>query len=293
MNKDDESYVRIWVRANAGTIQNYWWSPAGMSIMDAQGPRITGWGATDMGMIREMQSGKKALFLQPQRTHRLRKQAAFIRKIAMQEGMPVITLTAGVSERANIRQTSIELIDERPAKATGIHLEPTQLIRATVVVPGERTLKRDAWGLNFWSYAKAIERESFFVSGHDDREGGPSFFFCELPPGSNPTTADEGLDCLRPGSVLLAETQNMKIKRQGDMFFIRQKGYEPEYSVQERAMLHQSNHRADEVTIDGNLTYVRGTIKHVPDRRRADHKPLYLGRRHWWLCVQNAVPVTR
>ena len=155
-------------------------------------------------------------------------------------------------------------------------------------------------------------RTAYFLSGFDENETRPSYFFCELPPKVHPTTVAEALETLKPTAVRLAEQVGREVKRQGDIFAIPMPGLTlRELKAQggrhvrrpklvdidgrttwdgPRPNLLGTNHEATEVVYVGRQTYARGTISHVPAFRRPDHKRTPLGR-EWHLIQKNTVPV--
>jgi len=211
-----------------------------------------------------------------------------IRDVILKEGGEVVAIPTNVLRSAEIDYRTIEVVHTRFSKHP-IRADE-QLIRADVQTPH--------WGRDHWGYRSIVEytnRSTYFLSGYDRNERGLSYFLCELPARVHPTTVKEAYEALKPESVKVAEKLGRKIKRQGDMFFIRSKDYVPSLKAIRRHQqyIHQSNHVAEDVSWEGPLTYVRGTIQHMPSGRRPDHAPLNLGRQHWWLCVRNTVPTVR
>lgn len=168
-------------------------------------------------------------------------------------------------------------------------------------------------------------RRAYFLSGFDENETRPSYFFCELPPKAHPTTVEEALEALKPSAVKLAEQMGREVKRQGDIFAIPMPGLTlrelkaqggvhirtPRLIVPStggrwtdeldsgaeapvwsgpRPQLLGTNHEATEIVLVNGQTYARGTIKHVPEFRRPDHRPTPLGK-EWHLIQKNTVPV--
>lgn len=214
-----------------------------------------------------------------------------IRDSIERAGGKVFTIPRGVMDAADIDQRSIEVVATK--RSLTLFRADEQVVKALVTHRGEMVWD-SYWGTRY-SYK---QREAYFLAGYDQNEPGLSYFFCELPPGVVPKTVDEAYESLKPDSVRKAEQLGYKVKRQGDMFFIRMKDYQPgDHDILNEPRLYRSNHVADEgVTIltktaGKRLLYVRGTIKHVPFGRRPDHKPLKLGTKYWWLCVRNTVPV--
>ena len=169
-------------------------------------------------------------------------------------------------------------------------------------------------------------RTAYFLSGFDHNEPRPSYFFTELPPDARPRTIAEAYEALKPATVKLAEDLGRTVLRQGDQFFIEMPGldlrqlkkaggvhvrrgdglhhqqYQPDDAkdwqiprfqrlVNEDCWLHGTTHEATEVVRLGQAHYVRGIIRHVPERRTPDHVRLNLGRQSWWLNVPNRTPV--
>lgn len=154
-------------------------------------------------------------------------------------------------------------------------------------------------------------RTAYFLSGFDENERRPSYFFCELPPKARPTTVEEALEALKPDTVKLAESMGREVKRQGDIFAIpmptltlaqlkKQGGVHirrPKLVEQDgrlvwdgpRPTLLGTNHEATEVVRVGKQTYARGTITHNPQGRRPDHARTTIGKQ-WHLILKNTVP---
>jgi hypothetical protein len=203
----------------------------------------------------------------------------------VEKGGEAVTVPDRVLNIAGIRPDSIEVVASGPS-VIGRSREQvfTGLVRHPVRI-------RDRWG--YWYTDRHEYRKAYFMSGYDRNERALSYFFCELPPGAEPTTVEQAYQSLKPNAVLVAEKRRRKIERQGDMFFIRMpRGWKPQGPVDEDAYVHHSNHKAEKRFIHDGLTYVSGTMRHAPVGRRADHHKLRLGPR-WWLCVKNTVPVSR
>jgi hypothetical protein len=156
-------------------------------------------------------------------------------------------------------------------------------------------------------------RWAYYLSGFDENETRPSYFFCELPPGVSPTTVEEAYETLKPSAVKLAEQFGREVKRQGDIFAIplpdtdtrllkktgtyqrAPKGLAAIARAGETAdvpYLLGTNHAATEVVVIGGQTYARGAMTHAPAWRDPDHKRLALGKT-WHLIVKNTVPIAR
>ena len=167
-------------------------------------------------------------------------------------------------------------------------------------------------------------RTAYFLSGFDQNETRPSYFFCELPPKVRPATVEEALETLKPQAVKLAEQAGREVKRQGDIFAIPMPGvtlrelkkqggvhvkrprfivpstgelWSEDYGGTEsgvwsgpRPNLLGTNHEATEIVLLGGQTYARGTITHNPAGRRPDHKRTPLGR-EWHMILKNTVPL--
>lgn len=138
-------------------------------------------------------------------------------------------------------------------------------------------------------------RWAYFLSAFDSNETRPSYFLCELAPGVKPATYEEAIESLKPEAVKYAESIGRDVRRQGDIFAIPM----PSLTLKElkkmggvheqRGTLLGTNHRATEVVRVGKHTYARGTLRHVPEFRRPDHKMVPLGRQ-WHLVQKNTVP---
>jgi len=159
-------------------------------------------------------------------------------------------------------------------------------------------------------------RWAYFLSAFDQNEARPSYFFCELPPKVKPTTVNEALEMLKPGSVRLAEELGREVERQGDIFWIpmpeldtrdlKNQGRYTRRKVESEIVrwggnqktfegdpfVLSTNHTVTEQVRVGRLTYGRGVLRHEPDRRRPDHARIRLGDgKTWGLIVKNTVPV--
>lgn len=154
------------------------------------------------------------------------------------------------------------------------------------------------------------QRWAYFLSGFDANEPRPSYFFTELPPKVRPTTVSEAYDTLKPATVALAEEMGRTVHRQGDCFMIetpsvtlrelKQRGgvhlKRTGHTVVDGRMhmddtaLFGTNHTASEMVRLGELTYVRGIIRHEPQGRRPDHVNLNVGKT-WSLALPNLTPV--
>lgn len=170
-----------------------------------------------------------------------------------------------------------------------------QLLRWEIEAYQEHTECRGCGGSGRASAQR--RRTAYFLSGFDENETRPSYFFCELPPKVAPATVDEALEALKPQSVKLAEQAGRDVKRQGDIFAIPMPGLTLRElkaqggRVEKRGNLLETNHAATEVVYVGRQTYARGTISHVPEFRRPDHKRLTIGH-EWHLIQKNTVPVS-
>lgn len=213
-----------------------------------------------------------------------------IRKVLEQEGAVCFSVPSGTRAAADIVPGTLELIAHH---STQEPFRAREELYRGVVRADTRLPARDRWGINLgYSRWERSERTAYFLSGFDRNERRLSYFFCELPPGAEPTTVAEAYEALKPESVKIAEEQKLKVIRQGDMFFIRQKKFKPDSDNTPTGadFLLGTNHMAQQTLREGRLLYVRGYIKHKPRGRRPDHAPIRLGR-HWWICVKNTVPV--
>lgn len=154
-------------------------------------------------------------------------------------------------------------------------------------------------------------RWAYYLSGFDQNETRPSYFFCELPK-SSPTTVDEAYEVLKPDAVKLAEQMGRDVKRQGDIFAIPMPNADLRlmkknggvHTVKPKLIEHDgrlvwsgerpnllgTNHEAAETVLYRGQLYARGTIIHNPQGRRPDHKRVPLGKQ-WHLIVKNTVPI--
>jgi hypothetical protein len=164
-------------------------------------------------------------------------------------------------------------------------------------------------------------RWAYFLSGFDANETRESYFFCELPPHSHPTTVSEAYATLEPAAVRLAVELGREVQRQGDMYWIPMPGLTLDSLVAEGgehrhrggthlekvrfsrgefmtphgddAHLLATNHTATDVVVLGGATYAKGMLRHEPNGRRPDHTMIRLGdRKTWGLVVKNLVPTT-
>ena len=140
-------------------------------------------------------------------------------------------------------------------------------------------------------------RWAYFVTAFDYNEPAPLWFMSELPRGVHPKTVAEAIDALKPDSVRDAETAGTPVIRQGDVFVIQ----EPALSERDladqggtlvpfenvagawrepgrRGRYINDSHTATRVIRmpDGTL-FVRGILRHHPERRRADMWPVSCG----------------
>lgn len=198
-----------------------------------------------------------------------------VRRTLADMGVDAFVATLGVLEQSSIIASTVEVIDQERRSTPGRIAE--HVLKAQVFVDPKQL------------------RDAYFLSGYDNQEKGLRYFFCELPPGVEPKSLEEAYEALQPRSVRLAIQQGVPVRRQGDMFFIRQHGYEPPAPdhIVPQARLFRSNHFVDEHYVDvrqgRRVFYVRGTVRHRPFGRRPDHKDLRLGST-WWIAVQNTVP---
>jgi hypothetical protein len=205
------------------------------------------------------------------RSHRVLKRAIEKR------GGKVLNMPENVIGAADIVESTVEIVSTSDSTAW-LRAHP-QLIRAEVH--------------NRWGSWREPNRLAYFLSAYDTAEPGLTYFFCELPPDAAPTTIGQAYEALKPESVRQAEVQKIKVRRQGDMFFIRQTRWHPkEDEFDAPTYLHNTNHLGTHVVRQDGLTYVRGQVRHAPIGRKPDHRKLHLGQT-WWLCVKNTVPVTR
>lgn len=200
-------------------------------------------------------------------------------RLAREAGWQTVTVPGHVLNAADIRTTTIEVIDT--GRSRGLRASE-QLITAETAAPWSRRT-----------------RKAFFLSGYDRNEPGLRYFLCELPSTASPTTVAEAYEALKPEAVKQAEKMGLRVRRQGDIFFVPLRNLAPtETSDAQKAghYLLGTNHLGTQVGWKKEagviLTYARGRIRHAPIGRRADHKTLHLGRR-WHLVVKNTVPISR
>jgi hypothetical protein len=202
-------------------------------------------------------------------------QYTLVRDACKRAGLKAFIAPRNVLRQAGVRTKTVEVVDQQ--RGNFFRREQT-LIRADVSIGQE--FSRDA-------------RKAYFLCGYDEQERRPSYFFCELP--GEPTTVAEAVRSLKPKSVIEAEKRGMRVRRQGDVYLIRLSRQEldrikvpdePETGI----FFENTNHILEEGFKDGDLTFGRGSLRHSPDGRKPDHKPIRIGRR-WHLLVKNTVPV--
>ena len=154
----------------------------------------------------------------------------------------------------------------------------------------------DCLGRGVWGATRT--RTAQFLSAFDTNETRPSYFFCELPPGSQATTIEEAYETLKPDAVRLAEQMGRTVFRQGDIFAIplvnaTKRGLRKQGArFERRGSLFGTNHVGTEVAyLPNGTTLVRGVLHHAPEFRRPDHKRVRLGD-GWHVVLKNLVPTT-
>lgn len=203
-----------------------------------------------------------------------------VKAAARQVGIQTFVATNTLLGVAGIRTSSIEIIDQKETRRS---LPEQTLLRARVVSP---------WG--------SPNRDAYFMSGYDLNEPWwkRSYFFCELPQGSEPETWDEAIELLKPKAVVEAQRRGLRVKRQGDIFAIRLPKREAESLVRdkqtEEAYVHSTNHKARKAVLlvkkDSTTILATGVVVHAPHNRPADHGPMRLGNR-WYILIKNTVPI--
>lgn len=198
--------------------------------------------------------------------------------------------------RAQVR--SFKRVNCRACKGSGRAAEPWEH-------PAEDY--RHGWGLQYHCDkcggrgGRTVEktRTAFFLSGFDRNETRRSYFFCELPAGVDVTNVEEALEALKPETVKVAEQHGRTVHRQGDIFAIEVPTLDKRALRQQGATftrggtLHGTNHVGTEVAVLPNgTTLARGSLRHEPGFRRADHRRVTLGK-SWHVIVKNTVPVTK
>lgn len=144
---------------------------------------------------------------------------------------------------------------------------------------------------------RTVWRWGYFLSGFDHNEKRRSYFFCQLPRGARPTTVDEAYDCLKPGTVRLAEQMGRSVVRQGDIFAIPVANCTLRALRARGAVLGRmvpilgTNHIATDTPVLGGVTYVRGCLHHKPAGRDPDHARVRLPV-GWHIAVKNLVPIS-
>ena len=145
-------------------------------------------------------------------------------------------------------------------------------------------------------YSVRRTRKAKFLSGFDQNESRPSYFFCELPKMSE-TTITAAYEALKPTTVRLAEQMGREVKRQGDIYAVpvlnltKRDLTKSGATFEKGAHILGTNHKVTEVARlrDGRIL-ARGTITHAPQWRRPDHARVTIGKA-WHLIVKNTVPV--
>ena len=138
-----------------------------------------------------------------------------------------------------------------------------------------------------------------FLSGWDEQERRPSYFFCELPRTSKARTVAEAFEDLKPEPVRLAERMHRQVVRQGDIFAVetptltRSALKTMGARFEKMGHLLRTNHAATEVAYLANgLTMARGIMHHRPEGRRPDHARRPMGdRQTWHAIIKNTVPL--
>jgi hypothetical protein len=140
-------------------------------------------------------------------------------------------------------------------------------------------------------------RWAYFLSGFDRNEPRRSYFLCELPPKTTPTTIEEAYEALKPDVVKLAEQMGREVARQGDIFAVPLVGVTKRAlrtqgaSFEKRGNLLGTNHVATEVArMPDGTTLARGVLTHAPARRAPDHVRVRIGNA-FHVVVKNTVPL--
>lgn len=297
MNAAREHVIRRWYRQNASNSSvTYAGTPGPFGIVtDGECLREPDM-ATLAEFIRRKEGPPLVRLVLPNPVTAVRHH--LIRRVVTQEGGMAFSIPSRTLLAASIEVRSIQVVHTQ--ESNRLLRAPEQLIKAKSQYYRWRTER----------YSRMIDyREAYYLSGYDANERGLSYFFCELPPGVEPTTVAEAYEALKPESVRLAIKAGRTVKRQGDMFFIRMPRRWSPGDADRSSMrltrhlngriivedegdpyLHRSNHAGTEVVRIDGLTYTQGTVRHVPRGRAPDHRPLRLGHR-WWLCVRNTVPL--
>jgi hypothetical protein len=126
----------------------------------------------------------------------------------------------------------------------------------------------------------------YFISSVDHEDPRRTYFLSELP--GPVKTIDEAYAALIPPAVAYAKALGRKIIRQGDMFAILTDTNTKDLPrpTLKWANVHASSHVATELRYHLGRTFIRGTLRHRPPGRRADHGMKKLGK-NWWEAHRN------
>lgn len=224
----------------------------------------------------------------PAETRRRYRIIRMLASILRRTGATLVVLSRQRAQAAGFRNTleGIQILDQQFGKS-GL---PLSLVSAEVMN-----------GTKWDRYAGTVQlwRDGYFLTGYDDHEGRRGYFLCELPPKEEGyQTVKEALEALKPEAVKFAEKHGRRVKRQGDLFFIPMKNFDPTEAASwkqwgtefRESFIWDTNHAARSSVTDGEVVYVRGRVYHDPEDRQRDHKPVHLGKT-WHLVVRNTVPI--
>lgn len=176
-----------------------------------------------------------------------------------------------------------------------VHHLGESLIRATYTAAG-RLDPATQWTQDRRWLVEPKDTSALFLSGFDENESRPAYFFCQLPEASTAATVAEAREDLKAPAVRLAEDMGREVRRQGDQFAIQTGLTKRDLTkmgatFEKHAFLLGTNHRATEVALlpDG-MTFARGTMTHAPQWRRPDHKRVAIKGPAFWLMQRNTVP---
>jgi hypothetical protein len=130
-------------------------------------------------------------------------------------------------------------------------------------------------------------KQRFFLSSIDEQEGwrARAYFLCQLPKAV--ASIEEAFDALVPDEVREAKATNVEVRRQGDIFVMATtlQTRHIQAPTQRHLRLFETAHVATEARVN-SAVYIRGTLRHLPERRRPQHRVLNLGS-SWWIAVKN------
>jgi hypothetical protein len=217
------------------------------------------------------------------------KHQSMLRGAVHDEKKIIVPFSALDSARINL--DTIRLIDQENDKMIDGYYKDWET--------GERVAtQRHLMGSSIFTAKKNNSRNIVvytFIAGLDETGVNPwkSFFLAELP--KNVSTVEEGYDALKPQEVLIAEKNNIEVKRQGEYFFvplnddvqkilneIERHGEGFKNHCIEDLNGGSSDHKATRLIMGNNVQCAKGTVRHA----RKDHKMLKLGKQ-WHKVFHN------